>query len=53
MSKMKNQIIYGDKETLERLYDEYVRIIGREGKLEEGKLTIFALPRKRRGKKVK
>lgn len=54
MSKPKNHVIYdhNDQEKLVRIAEEYV-MIGREVKLEQGKLIVFALPRKRREKRAK
>lgn len=51
--KAKNQVIHSkDQELLRRLYDEYVNYIGRSGKLEEGTLTLFALPKRKKVNKV-
>jgi len=51
MAKPKNHVIYGDnKEELERLRDEYA-MLGRDTKLEEGRLIVFALPQKRRDRR--
>lgn len=50
MARARNHVIYNpDQAYLERLREEYIDYIGREGKLEKGKLTIFALRRKRNG----
>lgn len=51
MAKPKNHVIYdNDQDTLGRLAEEYA-MLGREVKVELGKLTVFALPRKRREKR--
>ena len=50
MAKPKNHVIYGDKDDLLRLRDEYV-MIGRETKLEADRLIIFALPQRRQAKR--
>ena len=52
MAKQKNHVIYdyNDQERLARMAEEYV-MIGRDIKLEAGKLTVFALPRKRKEKR--
>jgi hypothetical protein len=53
MAKPKNHIITSkDQSELVRLKEEY-DMIGRETKLEQGKLTIFALPQKRNREKSK
>ncbi len=44
--KAKNLVIHSDdKEKLKSLYDDY-RFIGRDAKLEENKLIVFAVDRK-------
>ncbi len=51
--RVRNHIIYSTSATeLQRLYEEY-KSIGRDAKLEEGKLTIFAIPRNARSRKQK
>ena len=52
MAKPKNHVIYdhNDQDNLVRLAEEYA-MLGREVKVEPGKLTVFALPRKRREKR--
>ena len=54
MAKPKNHVIYdnNDQDKLVRLAGEYV-MLGREVKLEEGRLIVFALPQKRRSKRDK
>jgi hypothetical protein len=48
MAKHKNYVIFDtSQEMLQRLAEEYI-MIGREVKLDQGRLTVFALPRKRR-----
>lgn len=43
--KSKNHVITStDQEHLKGLFDEYRYYCGREAKLTEGKLTVFALP---------
>lgn len=52
MASPKNHVIYStDQEYLERLREEYVDYIGRSGILEQGRLTIFALPRRKASKR--
>lgn len=47
MAKPKNHVIYDtNQEELVRLRDEY-ELLGRHTKLEDGKLVVFALPRRR------
>lgn len=48
--KAKNLHIFGDSDKLSRLAEEYA-LLGRKTKKEEGKLTVFCLPRKNRKKK--
>lgn len=46
--KARNHVIYDkDQDTLIRLASEY-KMIGRDYDLEEGKLTILALPRRKK-----
>lgn len=49
MTKIRNHVIYdrNDQDKLVRLAEEYA-MLGRDVKLELGKLTVFALPRRRR-----
>jgi len=48
--KSKNQVIHSDDEDyLKRLEDDFT-FMGRNVRLEEGKLIVFALPRKRKKK---
>lgn len=50
MAKHKNQVITdSDQAKLVRLQEEY-EMIGRQTKLEDGQLIIFALPQKRNKK---
>lgn len=42
--KSKNQYITGDQEYLKGLYSEYKDYCGRDVKLEDGRLIVFALP---------
>lgn len=50
--KSKNHVITSaDQDMLGRLHEECRVYIGRESKLEEGKLTIFALPQGRKSKR--
>lgn len=45
--KARNHTIYNtDQTTLQRLAEEY-KMIGRDVLLEEGKLTVLALPRRK------
>jgi len=45
--KVTNLYIYGNSEYLRRLEEDYV-FMGRQVRLEEGRLIVFALPRKRK-----
>jgi hypothetical protein len=48
MAKPKNHVIYDtDQETLVRLKEEY-ESLGRQTKLEDGRLIVLALPPRRR-----
>jgi hypothetical protein len=48
MAKMKNHVIYdNDQVTLTRLAEEYA-MLGRDVKIEQGRLTVFAIPRRYR-----
>jgi hypothetical protein len=50
MAKQKNHVItLKDQSELERLREEY-EMLGRQTKLEIGKLIIFALPQRRKAK---
>lgn len=49
--KSKNQYITGDPEYLKKLYNEYKDYCGREVRLENGRLTVFALPPAKKRKK--
>lgn len=53
MSAIKNLVIRGTQEELIRQLEEY-KFIGREAELDlsEGKLTVFALPRSYKKKRV-
>ncbi len=47
MAKVRNYVIYGtDQDDLVRLRDEY-ESLGRQTRLEPGRLTVFALPQRR------
>lgn len=48
--KAKNHIIYGDEAMLRRLKADY-EFIGRECEIQEDRLVIFALPRKKKADK--
>jgi len=48
--KVSNLYIYGSSEFLSRLEQEYI-FMGRSVRLEEGRLTVFALPRKKKSTK--
>jgi hypothetical protein len=48
--KARNLHIFGDSNKLSRLAEEYA-LLGRKTRTEEGKLTVFCLPRKKRKKK--
>lgn len=51
MARPRNHVIYSqDRDLLLRLSEEYA-MLGRENRLEEGKLTVFALPRKYKRKR--
>lgn len=53
MAKPKNHVITNsDQELLVRLQEEY-DMIGRDTKLEQGKLIVFALPQKKKQDKDK
>jgi hypothetical protein len=45
--KVCNLYIYGDSEYLQRLEEEYT-FMGRQVRVEDGRLIVFALPRKRK-----
>ncbi|AXH68824.1 hypothetical protein SEA_COMRADE_131 [Streptomyces phage Comrade] len=45
--KVSNLYIYGSSEFLSRLEEEYV-FMGRQVRLEDGRLIVFALPKKRK-----
>lgn len=47
--KVSNLYIYGDREYLSRLEEDYV-FMGRQVRLEDDKLIVFALPRRRKTK---
>jgi len=47
--KVSNLYIYGSSEFLRRLEEEYV-FMGRQVRLEDDRLIVFALPRKKRKK---
>lgn len=47
--KVSNLYIYGDREYLSRLEEDYV-FMGRQVRLEDDKLIVFALPRRRKAK---
>ncbi|QNN99214.1 hypothetical protein SEA_FAUST_130 [Streptomyces phage Faust] len=44
--KVSNLYIYGNSEYLRRLEEDYV-FMGRQVRLEDGRLIVFALPRRR------
>lgn len=48
MAKIKNYVIYdfADQEKLVRLAEEYA-MLGRDVRVEHGKLTVFARPRRK------
>lgn len=50
--KVSNLYIYGDREYLSRLEEDYV-FMGRQVRLEDDKLIVFALPRRRKPKAPK
>lgn len=49
--KVSNLYIYGTDEYLRRLEEDYV-FMGRQVRVEDGRLIVFALPRKRKSSKV-
>jgi hypothetical protein len=49
--KVCNLYIYGTDEYLRSLEEDYV-FMGRQVRLEEGRLIVFALPRKRKANNV-
>ncbi|AXG66220.1 hypothetical protein SEA_ANNADREAMY_123 [Streptomyces phage Annadreamy] len=48
--KVSNLYIYGSSEFLRRLEEEYV-FLGRSVRLEEDRLIVFALPRRKKNNK--
>lgn len=50
--KVTNLYIYGNSEYLRRLEEDYV-FMGRQVRLEEGRLIVFALPRRKKQKTQK
>jgi hypothetical protein len=49
--KVRNYYIYsGDQKELQRLSEEY-QMTGRDTKVDVGKLTVFALPRRKKRNK--
>lgn len=45
--RVKNLYIYGDREHLRRLEEDYA-FMGRQVRLEDDRLIVFVLPRKRK-----
>jgi hypothetical protein len=49
--KVSNLYIYGTPEYLSRLEEDYV-FMGRAVRLEEGRLVVFALPKRKKSKRA-